>query len=103
MRVSSACKEKIVEMVMNRSGTRDTGRILGVSKDTVTAVLKTKEFAKPVNEEHLLKNEEAKQIDIVICNALGTENHDLSVEMDEMWSYYHDKAHQLWLRWAIDH
>ena len=23
--------------------------------------------------------------------------------MDEMWSYYHDKAHQVWLWWAIDH
>ena len=33
-------REKIVEMVMNGSGTRDTGRVLGISKDTVTAVLK---------------------------------------------------------------
>lgn len=23
--------------------------------------------------------------------------------MDEMWSYYHDKRHQLWLWWAVDH
>jgi len=23
--------------------------------------------------------------------------------MDEMWSYYHDKKHQIWLWWAIDH
>ena len=33
-------KEKIVEMVMNGSGTLDTGRVLKVSKDTVTSVLK---------------------------------------------------------------
>lgn len=33
-------KEKIIEMVMNGAGTRDTGRVLGISKDTVTAVLK---------------------------------------------------------------
>ena len=33
-------KEKIVDMVMNGAGTRDTGRVLGISKDTVTAVLK---------------------------------------------------------------
>ena len=33
-------KEKIVEMTMNGSGTRDTGRVLGVSPNTVTAVLK---------------------------------------------------------------
>lgn len=41
---NNACKpgvrEQIVEMVMNGAGTRDTGRVLGVSKDTVTAVLK---------------------------------------------------------------
>jgi transposase-like protein len=40
----NACKpgihEKIVEMTMNGAGTRDTGRALNVSKDTVTAVLK---------------------------------------------------------------
>ena len=23
--------------------------------------------------------------------------------MDEMWSYYHDKSHQVWLWWAVDH
>ena len=33
-------KEKIVEMAMNGAGTRDTGRVLKISKDTVTAVLK---------------------------------------------------------------
>jgi transposase-like protein len=33
-------KQQIVEMAINGSGTRDTGRVLGVSKDTVTAVLK---------------------------------------------------------------
>ena len=27
----------------------------------------------------------------------------VSVEMDEMWSFYHDKSHQIWLWWAVDH
>jgi insertion element IS1 protein InsB len=31
------------------------------------------------------------------------DNIKIRVEMDEMWSYYHDKAHQIWLWWAIDH
>ncbi len=35
-------KEKIVAMVMNGAGTRDTGRVLGFSKDTLTAVLKNR-------------------------------------------------------------
>lgn len=33
-------KEKIVDMVMNGAGTRDTGRVLCVSPNTVTDVLK---------------------------------------------------------------
>ena len=33
-------KEKIVEMVMKGAGTRDTGRVLKVSPNTVTSVLK---------------------------------------------------------------
>ena len=33
-------KEKIVEMAMNGAGTRDTGRVLKVSPNTVTDVLK---------------------------------------------------------------
>ena len=31
------------------------------------------------------------------------ENITLRVEMDEMWSFVRDKAHQIWLWWAIDH
>jgi IS1 family transposase len=27
----------------------------------------------------------------------------IRVEMDEMWSFYHEKRHQIWLWWAIDH
>ena len=33
-------KEQIVEMTMNGSGTRDTGRVLKISHNTVTKVLK---------------------------------------------------------------
>ena len=33
-------REKIVDMAMNGYGVRDTGRVLGISKDTVTSVLK---------------------------------------------------------------
>ena len=28
---------------------------------------------------------------------------ELSLEMDEMWSFYHDKQHQVWLWWAVEH
>ena len=33
-------KEKIIEMTLNNSGVRDIGRVLSISKDTVTSVLK---------------------------------------------------------------
>jgi len=49
-----------------------------------------------VNEDYLAKMETEKPIDIDICQALST-------EMDEMWSFYHDKSHQIWLWWAVDH
>jgi insertion element IS1 protein InsB len=31
------------------------------------------------------------------------ENIKIYVEMDEMWSFYQDKKHEVWLWWAIDH
>ncbi len=37
-----------------------------------------------------------KPIDVDIIPALDA-------EMDEMWSFYHDKSHQIWLWWAVDH
>ena len=33
-------KEKIIDMTMNGSGVRDTGRVLNINKNTVVAVLK---------------------------------------------------------------
>jgi IS1 family transposase len=30
-------------------------------------------------------------------------NVTVRIEIDEMWSYYRDKKHQIWLRRAIDH
>jgi transposase-like protein len=33
-------REKIIELTLNSSGVRDIGRVLSISKDTVTSVLK---------------------------------------------------------------
>lgn len=44
----------------------------------------------------MLKELGDKETDITICNALA-------LEMDEMWSFYHDKKHQIWLWWAVEH
>ena len=96
-------KTQIVNMAINGCGTRDTARTLGISKDTVTATLrKIKTSVKPVNEVYLEKKILKDQpIDIEICNALSSDT--ISVEMDEMWSYYHDKKKQIWLWWAVEH
>jgi insertion element IS1 protein InsB len=39
------------------------------------------------------------EIDVVWADRVEVE----AAEMDEMWSYVHDKGHQCWLWWAIDH
>ncbi len=49
-----------------------------------------------MNEGHLAKVAAEKPIDVDIFPALDA-------EMDEMWSFYHDKSHQIWLWWAVDH
>ena len=48
--------KQIIDMVMNSSGTRDTARTLGISKNTVTKVLKkTKEVVSCVNTDYIEK------------------------------------------------
>ena len=37
-------REKILDMTANGNGTRATGRVLGISKDTVTSVLKKRKI-----------------------------------------------------------
>ena len=49
-----------------------------------------------MNDDYLKKVKSEKPVDVTICKALPA-------EMDEMWSYYHDKSHQIWLWWAVDH
>ena len=43
-----------------------------------------------------MKKYDESEIDVDIYSELET-------EMDEMWSFYHDKSHQIWLWWAVDH
>ncbi len=85
-------------MAMNGAGVRDTGRVLGISKKTVTTVKKTGKFVKQVNEEYLSKQNAENPLDAIICNVLST-------EMDEIWSFYHNKSQPplgaVW--WAVDH
>lgn len=49
-------KQQIVEMALNGSGTRDTGRVLGVSKDTVTSVLKKQKNSQNKSTKSISQN-----------------------------------------------
>lgn len=89
-------RAKIFFMAVNGNGTRATARILGIAKDTVTDTLRRIEaHLWHVNYEYIHK-----------CQSNNIEVEIVSVdeaEMDEMWSFVHDKSQQYWLWWAIDH
>ena len=81
-------KAKIIKMSIDGSGTRAIARVLEISPNTVTAVLKKKEdLISYINKDYFKA-----------CNKIK-----IHIEMDEMWSFYQDKKHQIWLWWAIDH
>ena len=60
-----------------------------------------------MNKAYLEKHSGEIEVDIFCCTeqeASGNEkSNKTEVEMDEMWSYYHDKKHQAWLWWAVEH
>ena len=89
-------RTKIYFQTINGSGTRAIARNLNIDKNTVTSTLKTFEaLLWHVNYDYLLELSE-QEVEVEIIS--GTE-----AEMDEMWSFVHDKAQQYWLWWAIDH
>jgi len=87
-------RNQIFFCIVNGNGTRATARILGIAKDTVTDALRSIEqnlwF---VNYNYISKHANIEAEIVPVEEA----------EMDEMWSFVHDKSHQCWLWWAIDH
>ena len=98
----NACSPSICSQIyfqtINGSGTRAIARSLQISTNTVTAVLKSFEpQIWHVNYDYimtLMKQEQELSVDILSAT---------EAEMDEMWSFVHDKSQQYWLWWAIDH
>lgn len=89
-------KEQIFDLTVNGNGTRAIGRILGISNNTVTSTLKKKEeVISNINIDYIERNKE----DIIGIVLVRVE----AVEMDEQWSFVHDKSQQYWLWWVIDH
>ena len=60
-----------------------------------------------MNKAYLEKHSGEIEVDIFCCTEQEASEKEKSnkteVEMDEMWSYYHDKKHQVWLWWAVEH
>lgn len=90
-------KEKIIDMAMNASGIRDTARVLNISPTTVIKVLRsTEEELESINHTLLNSIDNPQELQVVI-------KHCEEAELDEMWSYVHDKSNQRWLWHAINH
>lgn len=89
-------RSRIFFSVVNGSGTRATARTLGIDKGTVTSALRSLESSLwYVNYEYINTHRNGEiEAELVRVN---------EVEMDEMWSFVHDKSQQYWLWWAIDH
>jgi len=88
-------KELILKMTVNGNGTRAIARTLGISTNTVTSELKKKEdWISQVNINYIESHSNSHIEALIFVE---------EVEMDEMWSYVHDKSQEYWLWWAIDH
>ncbi len=88
-------------MAVDCTGTRATSRILGISKDTVTSILKKQEGVLwQVNYEYINQRQN-EEMEVAVISSDQIEVN--TAEMDEMWSFVHDKSQQYWLWWAIDH
>lgn len=70
-----------------RRSTSDSARIRDKHGHSNIRIEKKEPLIENVNKEYFASHDNIK----------------IRVEMDEMWSYYHDKKHQVWLWWAIDH
>jgi IS1 family transposase len=89
-------KSKIYFATVNGNGTRATARMLNIGKNTVTNALKS--------IEPLIWHINYNYIEARIDSEIDVEFVRIDeAEMDEMWSFYGDKKHQIWLWWAIDH
>ena len=59
---------------------------------------KTEGWAWQVNQGYI-REHQVKEVDVVSSEQVDLEG----AEMDEMWSFVHDKSQQYWLWWAVDH
>lgn len=89
-------KQQIIEMALNGSGIRDTGRVLKISPTTVINELKKKESSLESVNRALLEGLDPSKVIVKIQRVD-------EAELDEMWSYVGSKDDPRWLWHAIDH
>ena len=96
----NACDPKIRSLIffsiVNGSGTRATARTLGIDKGTVTAAMRSIEPSLWYVNYNYINARKNKDVEVELVSVD-------EAEMDEMWSFVHDKSQQYWLWWAIDH
>jgi len=85
-------RSQVLQMTANGNGTRAISRVLGISTNTVTAILKEqKNRIWQVNYKYIQKRLRKKvSIDIVSAEQIEVKE----AEMDEKWSFVHDKSRQ---------
>ncbi len=94
-------RKQVLIMAANGNGTRATARALGISTNTVTAVLKEQESQVWQVNYRYIQEHVGGTLEVSIVSSDQIEVNE--AEMDEMWSFVHDKSQQYWLWWAIDH
>lgn len=93
----SGIKKIVVEMAINSSGIRDTSRVLGIHKNTVISILKSKEDSLVQVNPLFLQTHTDTPLDVrfeLVCD---------EAEVDEQWSFVGKKSNQRWLWHAVDH
>ena len=89
-------RSEIYFLTVNGNGVRATARILGIAIGTVISTLHSFEPSPWHVNRKYLENLNGEGVEVEIASAT-------EAEMDEMWSFVHDKSQQYWLWWAIDH
>lgn len=90
-------KEKVIDMAINGSGIRDTGRVLKIDKNTVINTLKNRADSIVQVNPRIFELSASGELSVRLEEA-GRE-----AELDEQWSYVGNKSNQRWLWYAVDH
>ena len=90
-------KEKVIDMAINGSGIRDTGRVLKIDKNTVINTLKNRADSVVQVNPRIFELSASGELSVRLEEA----GHE--AELDEQWSYVGNKSNQRWLWYAVDH